>query len=95
MSKATLFFVILLLAVYTVDLVHSSPFQDQVMDDEELRKTIFLKNRRTPATFSFIFGLFKQILQLFTTNQCEKCHVHPVYSTGIQTHDLSNMSRLS
>ena len=23
----------------------------------------------------------------FHTNRCEKCHVHPVYSTGIQTHN--------
>ena len=27
----------------------------------------------------------------FTTNQCEKCYVHPVYRAGIQTHNLSNM----
>ena len=46
------------------------------------------------ASFSFIFGLFKQTIQIFTKNQCEKCHVHPVYGAGIQTHDLLNMSRL-
>ena len=27
----------------------------------------------TPASFSFIFGLFKQILQIFTTIICKKC----------------------
>ena len=29
-----------------------------------------LKNRPTPASFSCIFGLFKQTMQFFTTNQC-------------------------
>ena len=28
---------------------------------------------------------------IFTTNQCEKGHVHPVYHAGIRTHDLQNM----
>ena len=32
----------------------------------------FLKNGPIPASFSFIFGLFKQTIQFFTTNQCEK-----------------------
>ena len=31
-----------------------------------------MKNGQTPATFSFIFDLFKQTIQFFTTNQCEK-----------------------
>ena len=48
-----------------------------------------------PASFSLIFGLFKQTIQFLTTNQCEKCHVHPVYGTEIRTHNLSNMSCLS
>ena len=29
---------------------------------------------------------------ILTRNKCEKCHVHPVYSGGIRTHDISNMS---
>ena len=45
-----------------------------------------------PASFSLIFSLFKQIIQFLTRNQCKKCHVHPVNSTRIQTHDLCNMS---
>ena len=47
--------------------------------------TIFF-NWANPCLFLFIFGLYKQ------TNQCEKCHVHPVYSAGIRTHTLSNMN---
>ena len=43
--------------------------------------TVFLTNGPTPASFSFIFGLFKQ-------NK-----VHTVYGAGIRTHDLLNMSR--
>ena len=49
-----------------------------------------LKNGPTPATFLCIFGLFKTNNTIFTTNQCEKCHV----GAGIRTHNLSNMSRL-
>ena len=33
----------------------------------------FKKNGPTPTSFLFIFGLFKQTLQIFTTNICEKC----------------------
>ena len=32
-----------------------------------------MKNGPSPASFSFIFGLFKQTF--FTTNQCKKCPV--------------------
>ena len=58
------------------------------------RKYSLLKNGPTPASFSFIFGLFKQTLQLFVTNKCEKCQIHPVYGAWIRTHDLSIMSCL-
>ena len=47
-----------------------------------------LKNGPTPASFSFIFGLFKQTLQFL---QYVK-NVHPVYGDGIRTHDLRNVS---
>ena len=50
----------------------------------------FYFNVPTPASFRF-FGLLKQKNTIFTTNQCEKCQAHPVYSVGIQTHYLSNM----
>ena len=43
-------------------------------------------------TFSFIFGLFKQSIQFL--QQINLKIFHPVYSAGIRTHDLSNMSRL-
>ena len=33
----------------------------------------FLKNGPSPASFSFIFGLFQTNITIFTTNQCEKC----------------------
>ena len=40
--------------------------------------------------------LFKQTIQFFTTNQCENMpNVHTVYGAEIQTHDISNMSRLT
>ena len=59
----------------------------------KLHQIFFKKNRPIPASFSFIFGLF-QTIQCFTANQCEKCHVHPVYSAGIRTHDHQNMNLL-
>ena len=34
-----------------------------------------LKNGATPASFSFIFGLFKQTLQIYTTNKSEKMSI--------------------
>ena len=47
-----------------------------------------------PASFLFIFGLFKQKIQFLQQLNVNKCpNVHLVYSTGIQTHNLSNMSR--
>ena len=37
-----------------------------------ISEVFFKKNGPSPASFSFIFGLFKQTIQIFTTNQCEK-----------------------
>ena len=31
---------------------------------------------------------------IFKTNQCEKCHYHPVYGAGIRSHNLLHMNRL-
>ena len=44
-----------------------------------------------PASFSFIFGLFKQISLQFLQQIYVK-NVHPVYGAGIRTHDLQNVS---
>ena len=40
------------------------------------------------------FWSFQTNNTIFTTNECEKCHVHPVSGAGIQTHDLWNVSLL-
>ena len=54
----------------------------------------FKKNGLTPASFWFIFGLFKQTILLLQQINVKKCpNVHPVYGTMIQTLDLLNMSR--
>ena len=51
----------------------------------------FFLNGPTPASFSFIFGLFKQtLLQFF--QQINVKYVHPVYGAGNRAHDLWNMS---
>ena len=42
-------------------------------------KFLFFKNGPTPASFSFIFGLFKQTLQFLQYVE----NVHPVYGAGI------------
>ena len=51
----------------------------------------FKKNGPTPASFAFIFGLFKQTVHFL--QQINEKNIHPVYGTGIMNHDLSEMSR--
>ena len=54
----------------------------------------FLKNRPTLASFSFIFGLFKQTIHFLQQFKVKKCpNVHLVYGAGIWTHNLQDMSR--
>ena len=45
---------------------------DKLVEHSSWGFNSFLKNGPTPASFSFIFGLFKQTLQIFTKNICEK-----------------------
>ena len=47
-----------------------------------------------PRPLFRFFGLFKQTIQFLQQINVKKCHVQPVYNTGIQTHDLLNMSSL-
>ena len=56
--------------------------------------SIFLKNGRTPASFSFIFGLLKQTIHFLQQINVKIFHVYQVYGVGIRTHNLSNVSRL-
>ena len=51
------------------------------------------KNGQSPASFSFIFGLFQTNINAIL-QQINVKKVHPVYATGIQTHDLQNVSLL-
>ena len=53
----------------------------------------FLKIGPTPTSFS-CFWSFQTNKTFFTTIQCEKCHLYPVFGSRIRTHDLLNMSRL-
>ena len=53
-------------------------------------KIIAIKNGPTPASFTFIFGLFIQTIQFL--QQIYVKNVHPVYSAGDRTHDLWNPS---
>ena len=48
----------------------------------------FFINETFLASFSFIFGLFKQSILNFTTMNVK--HVHPVSGAGIRTHNLLN-----
>ena len=45
-----------------------------------------------PGPLFHLFSSFQTNITIFTTNKCEK--VHLVYSAGIQSHDLCNMSLL-
>ena len=60
---------------------------------KELYSSI-VKKWTNPGLFLVYFCSFSNKQYNFTTNKCEKCQVHPVYGTGIRTHDLWNMSRL-
>ena len=53
---------------------------------ERMLFSFFLKKWPTPASFSFIFGHFKQTLQFL--QQINVKNVHLVYGTGYRTHDL-------
>ena len=45
---------------------------------KELPTLSFLKNGPTPASFLFIFGLYKQTIQILQQVNVKKCNVHPV-----------------
>ena len=47
----------------------------------------FFKSGPTPASFPFIFGLFKRTLLQFL-QQINVKNVHPVCGAGIRTHNL-------
>ena len=47
-----------------------------------------------PTPLFRLFLSFQTNITILTTNQCEKCHVHPLSGAGIQTHDLWNVSLL-
>ena len=49
-------------------------------------------NMGQPGLFVIYFRSFQTNNPIFTTNQYEKCHFHPVYCTGIWTHVPSNMT---
>ena len=68
-------------------------YKFQVMDIK-LKCELFLKkNGPSPASFSFIFGLFQTNINTIL-QQINVKNVHPVYGTGIRTHDLQNVSLL-
>ena len=50
-------------------------------------------NGPSPASFSIIFGLFPTSINTIL-QQISVKNVHPVYGTGIRTHDLNNVSLL-
>ena len=52
---------------------------------------ILFKNGTIPASFSLIFGLFKQTIQFI--QQINVKNVHLVFGAGIRTHDLKDMGR--
>ena len=55
---------------------------------------IGLKMAQQRPLFCFFRYFQTNIDTILTTNKCEKRHVHPVYRTGIRTHDLWNMTLL-
>ena len=64
----------------------------KLFDDLERVAKLFFKKWTNPGLFLLTFGLFKQTKQFL--QQINVKNVHPVYGTGIQIHDLRNMSLL-
>ena len=67
---------------------------DEMETNRKKKKILFLKKIGQPGLFFVYFWSFQTNITIFTTNKCEKCQVHPVYGTGIRTHDLSITSLL-
>ena len=59
---------------------------------EEQNIILFLKWANPLFQLFSIF--YKQTIQFLQQINVKKCQVHPVYGTGIRTHDLLNTSRL-
>ena len=57
-------------------------------------KGVFFKKMDQPQPLFSLFSVFSTNNDFYITKQCKKCLVHPVFSAGIQTHDLSIMSCL-
>ena len=60
----------------------------------DLEELLYFFKIGQPGLFFVYFLLFKQTIQLLQQVNVKKCQDHPVYSTWIRTHNLSNMSRL-
>ena len=56
------------------------------------KKAFLFKNGPIPASFSFIFGPFKQTIQFLQQINVKKCLVYPESCAGIRTHNLWNAS---
>ena len=54
---------------------------------------LFFLNGPSPAAFSFIFGPYQANINTIL-QQINVINVHPVYGTGIRTHDLKIVSLL-
>ena len=61
-------------------------------NDTSLLQGFFFKNRPSSASFSFIFGLFKQTIEI--VQQIDVNNVYSVSGTGIQTRDILIMTLL-
>ena len=67
----------------------------RVLNGMPISIAFFKKKCANPGLFFVYFRSFQtNINSIFTLNQCEKCHVHPVSGARIQTHDLWNVSLL-
>ena len=61
----------------------------RVLNGMPISIAFFKKNAPTPASFSFIFGLFKQTsIQFLQQINVKKSQFHPIYGAEIRTHDL-------
>ena len=80
---------ILSVAIYRVVDIGDASF-----DQLYLAVSMFFFKLGQPRPLFVYFRSFQTNNTIFTTNQCKKCHFHPVSGAGIRTHDLWNVSLL-
>ena len=75
---------------FSLDVMQKRPISYFLKNAKILQNRSFLKKWTNPGLVHF--RSFQTNISIFTANHEKKCQFHPAYGTGIQNHDLFNMS---